>query len=95
MLPDKYKKQSFLKFFIEVETKKLIDEFKAIPDSEWSSSYWGNVHCAVGTLLLRGGNKGTQADYAAKEVYDHKLLTQCPYIESLIGPEGLISTQFN
>jgi hypothetical protein len=88
MLPDNYKKKSFLKFSVDIDTDKLIDELNSISGSYWASSYWGNVHCSIGSILLRGGNKGTQDDYACEKVYDHRILKDLPYISELINEEG-------
>lgn len=88
MLPATYKKRSFLKFSATIDIGKLLEEFNSIPGPEWASSYWGNVHCSVGSLLLRGGNTGTEEDYAAKETHDHALLEHLPYMNELIGTEG-------
>lgn len=88
MLPDGYKKTSFLKFDFRINTKKLEKEFQSIPSDSWESSYWGNVHCSVGMLLLRGGQDGTENDFYSDQVYDQSILHQLPYIEQLISEEG-------
>lgn len=88
MLPDKYKKRSFLKFDVGINTSKLTEEFESIPNDLWASSYWGNVHCSVGMLLLRGGNSGNEKDFYCDEVYDYPYLKQLPYIEQLIAADG-------
>lgn len=88
MLTGKYRKRSFLRFDVGIDLGRLTAELDSIPGSAWASSYWGDVHCSVGTLLLRGGNSGTQFDFACEEVFDHPLLADLPYMAGLIGDEG-------
>ncbi len=88
MLPRKYRKKSFLKFSCSVDTNKLLEEYRSIPDSAWGSSYWGNIHCSVGMLLLRGGKQGTEHDFFSELVHDKPILDELPYIKHLISEEG-------
>jgi len=88
MLPKGYEKKSFRRFNIEVDVAQLRSEFLSIPKSYWASSYWGGVHCSVGMLLLRGGNRGVQDDFYCKEVEDHDVLEHLPYMRSLLGDSG-------
>ena len=83
-LPVKYKKKSFLEFDVSLNIDSLLEEYKAIPDDVWLSSYWGQVHCAVGMLLLRGGTSGTEADFWSSEVEDHPHLQKMPTFASLL-----------
>ena len=88
MLDQKYKKRSFLKLPVAIDSSKLLQEFNSIPAQQWASSYWGATHCSVGMLLLRGGNSGTEADFYSEEVHDNPLLDQLPYIRNLISNKG-------
>ena len=88
MLPFKYRKKSFLKFRPTLDGDLLKKEFHSITDDEWASSYWGEIHCSVGMLLLRGGNLGTEADFYSDKVKDKEILQKLPYIEHLISENG-------
>lgn len=88
MLPTGYEKQSFRRFNIDLDLSRLRAEFESIPSSAWASSYWGSVHCSVGMLLLRGGNRGMQEDFYCDEVVDQPILEQLPYMRSLLGDQG-------
>ena len=88
MLPQKYQKRSFLKFDCKVDNEKLLEEFHSIDDNAWESSYWGNIHCSIGMLLLRGGDQGTEFDFFSDEVVDKPILQDLPYIKQLISSEG-------
>lgn len=88
MLPEGYQKKSFLRFDIGVNLETLRSEFNAISSAEWLTSYWGNIHCSIGMLLLRGGNKGNSEDFLSDDVYDHALLEKLPYIQELISESG-------
>lgn len=88
MLVGEYKKRSFLRFREKIDKDKLVDEYRSIPGKLWVSSYWGSVHCSVGTILLRGGNTGTMEDFACAEVFDHDILEQLPYIKHLVSSDG-------
>lgn len=88
MIPEKYRKRSFIKFNIPIDIETLRAELNSIPESDWSASYWGNIHCSVGTLLLRGGNQGDPADYYSDDVFDHPLLASLPAIRSILTPDG-------
>jgi hypothetical protein len=71
-----------------VDLPRLVDEYHSIPDSAWQSSYWGDIHCSVGMLLLRGGESGTEEDFFADSVVDSPVLEQLPYMKSFLGPDG-------
>ena len=88
MLEGKYKKRSFLKLPVSVDLPRLIEEYESIPDDAWASSYWGNVHCSVGMLLLRGGTTGTETDFYTEEIEDHPPLKNLPYISEIVGADG-------
>ena len=88
MLPIGYEKKSFLRFDVDIDTIKLKKEFNTIPNKEWATSYWGNIHCSIGMLLLRGGDLGTSEDFFSDKVYDTPLLESMPYIKKLISTEG-------
>ena len=88
MLPEKYQKRSFLKFDIPVDLQQLQQEYRSIPEDAWQASYWGNIHCSVGMLLLRGGDSGTEQDFFADAVNDNPLLGQLPYMQSLMAADG-------
>ncbi len=88
MLPSKYQKQSFIRFSHQVDTEKLENDFAKLSSSDWHSSYWGNVHCSVGMILLRGGKKGTPEDFYCSKVYDNTILNKLPYIQNFISEKG-------
>jgi hypothetical protein len=88
VLPEKYQKRSFLRFATPINLPRLIDEYHSIPEDIWQASYWGNIHCSVGMLLLRGGQSGTEKDFFSDSVFDNSVLEQLPYIKSLIDPDG-------
>jgi hypothetical protein len=88
MLPSGYEKKSFLRFDIDIDINKLRSDFNCISEEDWMSSYWGNVHCSIGMLLLRGGNLGTSEDFFSEEIFDKKILKSMPYIEWLISEQG-------
>ena len=88
MLPKNYHKRSFLRFKGSVDNETLLQEFESIGGDDWESTYWGNVHCSIGMLLLRGGNQGTEFDYFSDQVFDKPILETLPYINSLIGEGG-------
>ena len=88
MLPVGYEKKSFLRFDIGVDIDKLRHDFNSISEKDWMSSYWGNVHCSIGMILLRGGNLGTSEDFFSDGVFDKKVLKSLPYIEWLISDDG-------
>lgn len=88
MLPDGYPKRSFLRFDVGIDAGRLADEFRSIPDEAWASSYWGNIHCSVGMLLLRGGDTGTQEDFYSEEVHDNPLLQSLPHMRHLMAEDG-------
>jgi len=88
MLPQKYQKRSFLKFDCDVDSDKLHQEFQSIRDDAWETSYWGNIHCSIGMLLLRGGNQGTEFDFFSDHVADKPILKTLPYIDHLISDSG-------
>jgi hypothetical protein len=89
-LPEGYRKRSFLEFDVPLDIHSLLEEFSSIPKSAWQSSYWGNAHCSVGMLLLRGGTSGTEDDFwSPGEVQDHPHLREMPTFSSLLnGPFG-------
>ncbi len=88
MLPAGYEKKSFRRFSQPIDLDRLRSEFDAIPDEVWQASYWGDIHCSVGMLLLRGGDKGTQEDFYCERVSDHPLLASLDYMLELIAPDG-------
>ncbi len=88
MLPEGYKKRSFLKFDCQLDHPRLVSEFESLKHELWESSYWGNVHCSIGMLLLRGGESGTEHDFFATDVSDKPLLSEVPYINHLISEDG-------
>lgn len=97
MLPSGYEKKSFRRFAIPIDLDRLRSEYSSISDSAWARSYWGNIHCSVGMLLLRGGVTGTEEDFFAESISNHAVLDSLPYIKSLIaeaGPFGEASYAF-
>ncbi|MBX2846958.1 MAG: aspartyl/asparaginyl beta-hydroxylase domain-containing protein [Acidiferrobacterales bacterium] len=88
MLPKNYQKRSFLRFDFEVDSEALLADFNSLGDDVWQTSYWGSIHCSIGMLLLRGGNKGTEFDFFSDEVFDQPVLKKLPYISELIGKNG-------
>ena len=88
MLPEGYQKRSFLRFSCEIDVSTLISEFESIDPSVWESSYWGTVHCSIGMLLLRGGDRGNELDFFSDKVSDKDILAQLPYIHHLISANG-------
>ena len=88
MLPPGYEKKSFRRFALPIDLDRLQGEFDSIPDEVWQASYWGDIHCSVGMLLLRGGNQGTQEDFYSELVSDHRLLDKLDYMRELIDPDG-------
>ena len=80
-------KKSFLKLPVTIDTAKLINEFKNIPETAWGVSHW-DVHCSINSLLLRGGNKGTDEDFTTSEITNAPILEKLPYISSLLAKEG-------
>lgn len=88
MSTDTYRKRSFLRFNVGIDSARLLAEYQAVGEDAWLSSYWGNVHCSVGMLLLRGGNSGTAEDFYSREVEDQPVLEQLPYARQLISDSG-------
>lgn len=88
MLPKGYEKQSFLRFDCDIDVTTLVTEFESIDASIWESSYWGTVHCSIGMLLLRGGDRGDELDFFSEQVSDKAVLNQLPYMQYLISAEG-------
>ena len=80
-------KKSFLKFPVEIDTTRLLNEYNQIPESAWGGSHW-DVHCSVDMVLLRGGNKGTDEDFHTSDVVNTPLLDNMPYIASLLASDG-------
>ena len=80
MLPEKYQKRSFLRFDCNIDLTTLLSEYNSLSNSLWQTSYWGSIHCSIGMLLLRGGNKGTEFDFFADNVFDQDILKELPYI---------------
>jgi hypothetical protein len=89
-LPEGYRKRSFLEFDVPLDIHSLLEEYRSIPKSAWRSSYWGDSHCSVSMLLLRGGASGTEDDFwTLDEVQDHPHLHEMPTLSSLLnGPFG-------
>ena len=97
MLPKGYQKRSFLRFDANIKQDLILKEYKSIPDDSWASSYWGNIHCSIGMLLLRGGTDGNEEDFYSDIINDLPLLRQLPYIQYLIskdGPFGIVEYAF-
>lgn len=88
MLPEQYRKRSFYQFSAPIDLDTIRQEFHSIAEEAWATSYWGNIHCSIGMLLLRGGVKGTEEDFFCEHVEDTPILQQLPYIKSLLGPDG-------
>jgi len=88
VLPEKYQKRSFLRFDCNIDLTTLLSEYNSLSNSLWQTSYWGSIHCSIGMLLLRGGNKGTEFDFFADNVFDQDILKELPYISNLIGKDG-------
>jgi hypothetical protein len=88
MLPENYHKRSFLRFNYNIDADKLLNEFESIGNDAWETTYWGSVHCSIGMLLLRGGNKGTEFDFFSDKVFDKPILKELPYIDYLISGGG-------
>ena len=81
MLPPEYRKKNFLRFDVPVDLDGLVGEYNAIPSSAWATSYWGDVHCSVGMLLLRGGTSGTERDFYSDEVVTASYWMRCQYFD--------------
>lgn len=88
MLPEGYEKKSFYRFDVDIDVATLVDEYLSISEEEWLASYWGNVHCSIGMLLLRGGDSGTSVDFFADEIFDAEILNSVPYMKYLIDEKG-------
>gem|GEM_PF-5147062 len=88
MIPEPYQKKSFRRFSAAIDIDQLRAEYQSIDEDEWYASYWGDIHCSVGMLLLRGGNTGAQEDFYCDDVHDHPLLERLDYIRSLLGDDG-------
>ncbi len=88
MLPQNYQKRSFLRFDCDPDIETLLKEFNSIDQSVWQSTYWGSIHCSIGMLLLRGGDKGNELDFFSEEVFDMPILKDLPYIQHLVGEDG-------
>ena len=88
MLPENYQKRSFYRFAVPVDVPRLVGEYRSVPEDAWQASYWGNIHCSVGMLLLRGGETGTEEDFFADSVSDSPLLAKLPYMKSFLGRDG-------
>lgn len=73
MLPEGYQKRSFLRFDCAINVPTLVAEFDSIDSAVWENSYWGTVHCSVGMLLLRGGDRGDEFDFFSDHTADYKL----------------------
>lgn len=80
-------KRSFLRLPVQIDTARLLEEYRGIPEQAWGVSHW-DVHCSIDVLLLRGGTKGDAEDFTTSEVADAPVLAQLPYIASLLAPEG-------
>lgn len=87
-LPENYQKRSFYRFDVQIDLERLVDEFLAIPDDAWYASYWGEIHCSVGMLLLRGGSTGTERDFYADSVVNYPILDKLPYMKSFLTADG-------
>ena len=81
------KKKSFLKFPLEIDTQRLLEEYQSIPEHLWGGSHW-DVHCSIDMLLLRGGSTGTDEDFTTTDVSNAPILEKMPYISSLLAEEG-------
>ena len=88
MLPAGYEKRSFLQFALPINSEALVEEYHSIPEESWASSYWGNVHCSVGMLLLRGGNAGSSEDFFSEDTVDSPLLAGLPIMSGLLSADG-------
>jgi cephalosporin hydroxylase len=66
---------------------RLLAEYRSIPDGAWRTSYW-EVHCSVGTLLLRGGKSGDRSAFACTDVHDSPVLSDLPAIRELLSTDG-------
>lgn len=88
IIPPDYRKRSFFRFSTPIDIEILRGEYASIPEDNWFSSYWGAVHCSVGTLLLRGGTQGDGSDYSCRYVSDHPILEKLPYIARLLAQDG-------
>ncbi len=94
--PWTHAKRSFLKLPVPVDVSALLSEYRSIPADAWASTHWG-AHFSSNMLLLRGGAKGTPEDFTTREVSDQPILSQLPYIRSLIaedGPFGVVTYAF-
>ncbi len=97
MLPQGYEKKSFLRLNVEYDEVRLLDEYTSIPEESWANSYWGEIHCAVKVLLLKGGDKGTEQDFFAEQTQINPILEKMQYISHLIsdnGPLGRVTYAF-
>lgn len=88
MLPVGYEKVSFRRFAVPIDVDQLMVDYQHVPEQEWANSYWGDVHCSVEMLLLRGGESGTPEDFYCEQVSDNKLLQDLPYIKGLLANDG-------
>lgn len=88
-------KRSFVELPLELDVAPLAAELAALPEAAWQSTYWGQIHCSVATLLLRGGTAGGQLDYCGDEHTDAPALAALPGIAALLdGPLGTASYAF-
>ncbi len=88
MLPEGYKKKSFRRFDIDIDVDRLVAEYESIPEEAWMNSYWGDIHCSVGMMLLRGGNEGNSEAFYSDSVFDAPILDQLPYIKHFMAEDG-------
>ncbi|MCE9521134.1 MAG: aspartyl/asparaginyl beta-hydroxylase domain-containing protein [Alphaproteobacteria bacterium] len=82
-----FAKRSFLKLPVAIDAKRLVDEYNGIPADAWGVSHW-DVHCSIDVLLLRGGTTGKADDFTTRAVANAPIVSQLPYIASLLAEEG-------
>lgn len=82
-----FKKRNFLKLPATIDLEALLKDYRSIPREAWATSHW-NIHCSADMLLLRGGSKGTAEDFTTRQVTNHPILDELPYISWLLSEDG-------
>ncbi|HKJ74881.1 MAG TPA: aspartyl/asparaginyl beta-hydroxylase domain-containing protein [Alphaproteobacteria bacterium] len=82
-----FKKRSFLKLPVEIDVKRLVDEYNSIPEEAWGTSFW-DAHCSIDVLTLRAGTNGDDTDYITDNVSDNPILKDYPYISWLLSEDS-------
>lgn len=82
-----FKKRSFLKLPVEIDIKRLVDEYNSIPEEAWGTSFW-DAHCSIDVLTLRAGTNGDDTDYITDNVSDNPILKDYPYMSWLLSEDS-------